>query len=79
METLMFNGGFPAPPLPQDAVPIGPGGRFALFVLLCFLLVAIAYFFFEMCAALMSEEVWQDFRRMELRPWAKRLQQWWRS
>lgn len=64
----------PVPPLPPDPTPIGPFGHFVLLVLLCFLLVACAYFFFEMCDALMSDEFWEDVRGMECRPWVKRLQ-----
>ena len=63
----MFDG-LPVPPLPPDAaVPIGPGGQFALFLFLCFLLIFLAYFFFELCDALMSEEFWRDIEQLELR------------
>lgn len=56
----MFDGSLISPLLPSHPTPIGPHGQFALFVLICFLLVAVAYFFFEMCAALMSEELWRE-------------------
>ena len=69
----MFDGySYPVPPFPSDPTPIGPRGQFALFVLICFLLVALAYFFFEICADLMNDEFWRDlkeFHRANRRKW----------
>jgi len=76
----MFDGGLPIPPLPPDAMPIGPGGQLMLALLIGFLLVAVVCFFFEICDALMDEE--SQFRRdwaaLEPRDWVKRLQAWWK-
>jgi hypothetical protein len=69
----MFDGTELVPPLPPDSSTIGPDGQFIAFLLLCFLLTGCAYFFFEICGDLMSQEFWEDFRGMELRPWVKRL------
>jgi len=65
---------FPDPPPLPDAVPIGPGGQFALSVLFSFLLVALAYFFFELCDAAMSEEFWRDVEDLQSRRKGKK---WW--
>lgn len=70
----MFDGA-PLPPFPPDAVPMGPGGQFTLFLLLCFSLVFLAYFFFELCAALMSEEFRRDVEQLQTRRKGKR---WWK-
>jgi len=67
----MFDG-WPVPPLPSDPTPIGPRGQFALFLLICFLLVALAYFFFEICADLMNDDFWhelKEFHRANRRKW----------
>ncbi len=70
----MFDG-FPIPPPPPDAIPIGPDGQFALFVLLCFLLVALSYFFFEICADLMSEEFWDELK--DFHQTHRKDKKWW--
>jgi hypothetical protein len=70
----MFDGS-PIPPLPLDSTPIGQRGQFALLLLFCFLLVAIAYFFFEFCANFMDDEVWRDLRQFDEAH--RRGKRWW--
>lgn len=70
----MFDGCPVPPPLP-DGPPIGPSGQIVLVALVCFSLVAVAYFFFEFSFALMDEDVWRDlkdFHRIYLRDWWRR-------
>jgi hypothetical protein len=69
----MFDGPWQVPPLPPG-VPIGPDGRLVLLLLLGCVLVALAYFFFELCDALMSEEFWHDVEELQARRKGKK---WW--
>jgi hypothetical protein len=65
---------FPYPPPPGD-VPIGPDGRTAFLAVSCFLLVAMAYLFFDITSDLMDEDFWdelRDFHRHYQRDWWKR-------
>lgn len=78
----MFDG-LPVPPLPPDAMPIGRGGQLMLFLFLCVVLVFLAYSFFELCDAVMSEEFRRDLeglraqRRAALEREKREGKSWW--
>ena len=85
MPTLLFDGSLPVPPFPDDGAPLGPNGQFLVLLVLCGLLVAAFYFFFEIASESMDSdsEFWRDWKRWEPRPWVKRLRvrraekKWW--
>jgi len=65
--------GAPIPPLPADE--LGRGGQLVVFLALCFLLVVLVYFSFEIVTIVLTEEFRADLKHLEARRAGRR--RWW--